>query len=88
MLGEEGEKEEERKTGGDVNGNGSENGGGGGENGGGGVGGARARAIGAWVMPNAVIPPETPLTVFCVPLSALEDATEESGDVVVTDLGA
>ena len=67
-------KEEERKTGGDVNGDGSENGGGGGENGGGGVGGARARAIGAWVMPNAAIPPETPLTVFCVPLSALEDA--------------
>ena len=54
-------------------------------NGGGGVGsgddggnkvggGARAKALGAWVMPNAAIPPETPLTAFCVPLSALEDA--------------
>ena len=40
----------------------------------GGTGGGTARAIGAWVMPNAPIPPETPLTAFCVPLSSLEDA--------------
>lgn len=56
------------KDGGDDDGNKDGVGVGGDENGG------KARAIGAWVMPNAAIPPETPLTVFCVPLSALEDA--------------
>lgn len=53
------------------NGNGTTGSGGGSESGG---GGGKAKAIGAWVMPNATIPPETPLSAFCVPLSALEDA--------------
>ena len=31
------------------------------------------KAIGAFVMPNAPIDPEVPLTAFSVPLTALED---------------
>lgn len=33
------------------------------------------RALAAWVMPNAAIDPETPLTAFTVPIAALEDAS-------------
>lgn len=36
-------------------------------------GGARRAAVGAFVMPNAPIEPDTPLTSFAVPVSALEE---------------
>ena len=38
-------------------------------------GGKKSHAVGSFVMPNAYIPPEVPLTSFVVPLDSLERAT-------------
>lgn len=41
--------------------------------------GGRRAAVGAWVMPNAPIEPDTPLASFAVPLTALEEVSGEQG---------